>query len=351
MEADKSCLRFTPEFTIDCHENRFPYLRGSMSKFHPERIIGTFGGETPGPLILVIGALHGNEPAGVKALEMVFEALELERRDNPEFQFQGKLVGLLGNAQGFLLGQRFVEQDLNRMWTPELVAEINASEDESLSAESQEVRHLYDCIAAEFKSLNAEKSVFLDLHTTSADGGIFSIPTDEGESLLLAKHLGAPAIVGLQESISGTLLGFAITGAFSPNTASHQSPISNKPICVAFEAGQHDSPFSISRSAIALVRCLRTMNCIAPDGLLNFAESITLPFLNYVPPVVRFRYAHHIEASDGFKMRAGYANFQPIQQGEHLADDVHGPVLSPDKGLILMPLYQAKGSDGFFIVQ
>ena len=348
-----------------------------MSQLHLKRIIGTFGGERPGPLVIAIGALHGNEPAGVKALEMVFDALELERRDNPDFQFKGKLVGLIGNAKAFLLRQRFVDQDLNRMWTPEYLEEIEHTTPTTPSAEHHEVKQLFDCISTECQAFSAEKRIFLDLHTTSADGGIFSIPTDEDQSLQLAKYLGAPAIVGLQESISGTLLGFAIQGGFCFTRRSfpaHQAsagesegglPVTNKPItftrrsfseggqpiCVAFEAGQHDSPHSISRSAIAIVRCLRTMGCIAQQDLTNFADSLTLPFLNYVPPVVRFRYAHHIEAKDGFKMRAGYANFQPIQQGEHLADDVHGPVLSPEKGLILMPLYQAKGSDGFFIVQ
>ena len=318
-----------------------------MSKQHPARIIGTFGGQTPGPIIIAIGALHGNEPAGVRALEMIFEALELERRDNPAFEFKGKLVGLIGNAQAFLLRQRFLENDLNRMWTTEQVSEIRTHHDEELSAENREVLQLFDCITTECQAFSAEKRIFLDLHTTSADGGIFSIPTDEHKSLQLAKHLGAPAIIGLQESISGTLLGFAIDGGFCPDT---QAEIP-APTCVAFEAGQHDSPHSITRSAIAILRCLRTAGCIEPESLAGFAGTLTLPFLNYVPPVVRFRYAHHIEASDEFKMRPGYANFQPIQQGEHLADDVHGPVLSPEKGLILMPLYQAKGSDGFFIVQ
>jgi succinylglutamate desuccinylase len=337
------------------------------------RTIGTFEGELPGPLIIVIAALHGNEPAGVQALEMVFEALEHERRDNPDFQFHGKLIGLIGNTQAYLLRQRYMEQDINRMWNAELLEDIKSSEQENLTAEHREVKHLFERISAECQSTTSESIVFLDLHTTSAEGGVFSIPTDEGESLQLAKHLGAPAIVGLQASIRGTLLGFAIEGGFTNSPAfaparqgsaggkamagkqSTNPPITNPPItiplCVAFEAGQHESPHSVSRSVIAVVRCLRVMHCVASNDLAEFSENLTLPFLTYVPPVVHFRYAHHIEASDEFKMRLGYSNFQPIQQGEHLADDVHGPVLSPEKGLILMPLYQPKGSDGFFIVQ
>ena len=309
------------------------------------RTIGTFEGEIPGPRIIAISAIHGNEPAGVRALEMVFKALKQERSSNPAFQFRGKLLGMIGNLQAFQLNQRFLEQDLNRMWAINKLDEINASTSGDLTAESREVRDIFDYISVECQSSTTEPTVFIDLHTTSAEGGVFSIPTDEADSLVLAKHLGAPAIIGLQGTIPGTLLGFAATGGFST-----QSP-ATLPICIAFEAGQHESPHAISLTAHAIVQCLRTMGNIEQNGLAEFSESLHLPLPAYVPPVVRFIYAHHIAAEDKFKMRPGYVNFQPVQQGEHLADDRHGPVLSPDKGLILMPLYQARGSDGFFIVQ
>lgn len=309
-----------------------------------DRLIGRFEGDYPGPLVVVVGALHGNEPAGVQALQQVFAALEQERKRRPEFRFCGQLVGYVGHLQAFQQETRFLTQDLNRVWTPEFLAESQAFAKHTVQAEHREVLELWQAISAIRSGQAAEKTVLLDLHTTSADGGVFSIPTDEAESLELAKHLGAPAIVGLQASISGTMLGFAKSGGFAP-------VLPKSTLCVAFESGQHESQHSVGRAAMAVLRCLRAMGNLAPEGLADFGENFALPVLSSVPPVVRFRYAHPIEAGDGFKMRPGYVNFQPISQGEHLADDVHGPVLSPDNGLILMPLYQAKGSDGFFIVQ
>lgn len=320
-----------------------------MLQDHSERIIGIFEGTSEGPLILVVGALHGNEPAGVHALELLFEQLEKERRDTPGFQFRGTLVGIIGNLQGYRLRQRFLEQDLNRLWIKDFVEAIRVSDPETLKAEALETKQLSACISEVLQSYQTTHTIFLDLHTTSAEGGIFSIPTNEGESLKLAEHLGAPAILGLHGSIQGDLMGFATLGGFS--SAESPSGTTSPPVCVAFEAGQHESPQSVTRSAIAVIRCLRRMHCISQDVLVEFAARLSLPFMSFVPPVVRFRYAHHIEVADEFKMRPGYVNFQPIQAGEHLADDVRGPVLSPDNGLILMPLYQAKGSDGFFIVQ
>ena len=50
-------------------------------------------------------------------------------------------------------------------------------------------------------------------------------------------------------------------------------------------------------------------------------------------------------------MRPDYKNFQRIKKGEKLAFDDSEEVSSPDDGLILMPLYQKRGEDGFFLVK
>jgi succinylglutamate desuccinylase len=315
-----------------------------MSVHPSQRIIGSIEGDAPGPLLIVIGALHGNEPAGVQALEMVFEALENVRKENPSFVFRGKLVGLVGNRQGYLIRQRFLKQDLNRVWTREYLELTQATPEHELKAEPLEVIELYHLISNEVSQKDWEKIVLLDLHTTSAEGGLFSIPTDESESLALARHLGAPAILGLFSSVGGTLLGFAEQGGFATSGA-------KRPIGVAFESGQHESQQAIYRAAASIVRCMRAIGNLQDEDLPDFMETIALPVLASIPPVLHFCYAHHIKPEDAFRMRPGYMNFQQIRKGEHLADDVNGPVLAPEDGLILMPLYQAKGADGFFIVR
>ncbi len=39
------------------------------------RYIGSFEGKEKGPLLIGIAGMHGNEPAGVDALERIFELL------------------------------------------------------------------------------------------------------------------------------------------------------------------------------------------------------------------------------------------------------------------------------------
>ena len=50
-------------------------------------------------------------------------------------------------------------------------------------------------------------------------------------------------------------------------------------------------------------------------------------------------------------MKEGFKNFDRIEKGQLLATDRHGNILSPTDGLILMPLYQKQGENGFFIVR
>ena len=307
------------------------------------RKIGQYGGALPGTLVLAFGALHGNEPAGVHALKEVFRMLDNERSVHPGFVFHGKFVGFIGHLQAFHNNVRFLDQDLNRIWEPSFVEKLLREKKSDQTGEALEVVEIFESIRAEILAFPAKEIVLLDLHTTSADGGIFSIPTDETGSLALARDLEVPVILRLQDSIEGPLLKFAAAGHF------HTTPA--KVSAVAFEAGQHEDPQSVQRSVAAVISCLRAAGCFRRGDMKSPHDTLLQKASVQAPPVVVLRYVHHIKPGDCFKMRPGYLNFQEIRKGEHLADDINGPIFSPLNGLILMPLYQPKGTDGFFIVQ
>ena len=84
-----------------------------------ERIIGRYDGREKGPLLVCLGSIHGNEPAGTKALELMFKMLEDEPITNPSFCFNGRLLGLRGNLRAIQAGKRYLQKDLNRQWTVE----------------------------------------------------------------------------------------------------------------------------------------------------------------------------------------------------------------------------------------
>src|SRR5262245_58098613 len=95
------------------------FAAGSSAVPRFDRELGSYGGSAPGPLVIATGAIHGNEPAGVRALVSVLGAL---RAAAPPFR--GRVVGFAGNLEALRQGVRYLDRDLNRAWRPERLAEL-----------------------------------------------------------------------------------------------------------------------------------------------------------------------------------------------------------------------------------
>ena len=303
------------------------------------RIIGRYTGDSRGPLLLCLAGVHGNEPAGVLALELIFSMLELEPLANPGFRFRGRIVGLLGNRQAFALGERYLERDLNRMWTSDNLRRVNRSPESDLKAEDLELKELHQVIQAEIDDYQPQQMILLDLHTTTAHGGIFSIATDHPDSLRIAVELHAPVIKGMLRGIYGTVLHYFNRDNFNFET-----------IAVAFESGQHEDPLSVNRAIAGITNCLRTIGCVRSDDVENRHDELLIQYSKALPKVAELIMSHPVKPGDGFRMEPNYTNFQPVKKGELLARDKNGPILAPADACILMPLYQKRGEDGFFLV-
>ncbi|HHH52503.1 MAG TPA: succinylglutamate desuccinylase, partial [Bacteroidetes bacterium] len=73
---------------------------------HSTRIIGEYTGNERGPLVILFGNMHGNEPAGTKAIDLMIKMIEVEPVTNPKFKFKGKILGLIGNLEATKKGIR-----------------------------------------------------------------------------------------------------------------------------------------------------------------------------------------------------------------------------------------------------
>jgi succinylglutamate desuccinylase len=313
-----------------------------------QRKIGHYEGDEHGDLIIAIGAMHGNEPAGVYALQMLLDMLEKEPLRNAAFRFQGRLVGLVGNIQALERRQRFVKKDLNRQLT---VENINNLRSNSLSKpvevppqykpafEDLELMELIEAIENEIITYRPNRLIILDLHTTSADGGIFSIVSDDPESLALAETLHAPVVLGLIGSVGGSTLHYFTEQNMGIPT-----------VAVAFESGQHDDLYSTRRAVAWLVHALRSVGAISTHDVENRHEIILKNYSRDLPKTMQFIDSHPISPMDEFKMFGNFRNFQPVRKGEILAKDRNGFIVAPQDCRVLMPLYQTQGSDGFFLV-
>ncbi len=307
---------------------------------YTERLIGKYSGQQKGPLLICLGGMHGNEPAGVAALEVLFSLLEREPLSNPGFSFRGRILGLRGNVRALRNGTRFIDKDLNRLWTAEQIGRAKTAAPGSLLAEELELLELITLIEAEIASYQPERIVLLDLHTTTASGGIFSIATDEPESVRIAVELHAPVVKGMLNGIQGTTLHYFNSETFGRPTSG-----------ICFESGQHSDPLSVNRAIAATINCMRTLGCVRPEDVENRHDALLIEYSRGLPKVLELVMCHTIQPGDAFRMMPDYENFQPVRKGEVLAHDRHGPIRARENGRILMPLYQKQGDDGFFLIR
>ena len=169
-----------------------------MNGLRTDRRLGRYAGKQ-GPTLLVVGGIHGNEPAGVLAAQDVLAQLE-----EGGIEVAGSLAAVAGNVGALAAARRYLVRDLNRCWLPEDIARLAthpASDDDPEYAEMRALAAVIDEEAAQ-----AERLVILDLHTTSGDSPPFSLMSDTLRNRRLARALPVPVILGLEENVDGTLL-------------------------------------------------------------------------------------------------------------------------------------------------
>lgn len=310
-----------------------------MLKANNERVIGFYDGEVKGPLFICFGAMHGNEPAGVKAIKLVQKMLEVEHIRQPEFKYKGQFLGLIGNLEAYKNEVRFHKRDLNRMFSKAYIDKLKNSI-LPLMYEDKELLELDKIVRESIQQYEPDKVIILDLHTTSSFGGIFTICRDDENAIKIGSALHAPIVLGMLEGLSGTTLHYFTEDHF-------EKPI----IPITFESGQHEETLAINRAVAGIINCMKAIGALEPNIVENHHEEILLDYSEGLPAVTRLLSVHAISAEDNFVMKPGYVNFQQVKKGEVVAEDKNGPISLSDEGRILMPLYQEKGEDGFFLIK
>jgi len=308
-----------------------------------ERVVGTYSTGRQGPLFVVTGGIHGNEPAGIAAVRRVLD--ELATRALP---LRGKLLALAGNLRALGIGDRYVDLDLNRAWTRERVAALERGESPGPESESVDQVELHEAVRRTMAEGEWDEVVLVDLHSTSADGAPFTIIADTLQNRRVAFSCPIPALLGLEERVDGTLLSFVAEEGH---------------VAICLEGGQNDAPSTVDHHEAALWLMLVAAGALEAEDVPELEErrAVLEKTAWGLPRVVEVRYRFPIPPGFRFHMIPGYANFDIVPRGEHLADVELEPdvgfaenerieeVRSPAAGLLLMPRYQGQGDDGFFL--
>ena len=288
------------------------------------------GGEG-GPTLVVVGGLHGNEPAGLVAARQVVADLE-----KAETGFRGEIVVLAGNLRALERSVRYQHRDLNRVWTPERIRELR--ETGAIAGgnpEDLEQRELLEAIDAILAGIQGE-AYFLDLHTSSAEGCPFLTVGDTLRNRRFAMKFPLPLILGLEEQLEGSLLEYLNNRGM---------------VTLGVEAGQHDAPTSVDHFMAAVWLGMVSAGMLQAQELpaLDRYRKLLAAAASGMPRVVEVRYRFAITPADDFRMQPGYANFHHVRKGELLARDRAGDIRAILAGMVLLPLYQGQGDDGFFL--
>eukprot|EP01082_Thalassiosira_pseudonana_P003863 g3094.t1 g3094 contig12:1405201-1406784(-) len=275
--------------------------------------------------VLVLAGIHGNEPCGVDAINLLLQRKALfsghptvnaqELTFNEKWQPMDELFDsltvefLVGNPTALQNNTRFMKKNLNRLFDIHTLCNDASAEEEGYTEELQRARIIAESIR------NAD--FVLDVHSCSADVASFALPSSSYLSEEVAELLPVRYVV---ESLAhmtldgGTTLDCALL---------HDVP----GVCV--ECGQHNHP-DVTARAVSIISSFLALQLLDDDGSfapLNQTEK---------PLVVRCDSAERVGL--GFEWLNQYEEFSFVPENSPVFRDERGDVFSPEGGAyIIMP--------------
>lgn len=295
-----------------------------------ERLIGHLKGLQTGPTVVFFAGIHGNEPAGVIALDRTFD--RLKKSSNT---FCGELFGISGNLTALSKQVRFINEDLNRIWLPNRFGSSTVERSKS-SVEEKEMYELNDYITDILKT-TSPPHYFIDLHTTSGQTPPFVVMNDSLLNRRFTSNYPLPIILGIEEYLEGALL-------------SHINEMGY--VSFGFESGQHNDKKAILNAENFILYTLgltgfyrmKAEEIKERKSKLKQSGSIKNRFYEIY-------HQHKIEKGTLFKMLPGFRNFEHVPRKTSLAINGSGLITTEKKRQLFMPLYQKKGSEGFYYIR
>jgi len=284
------------------------------------RQIARLHAEAAGSTLIVVAGLHGNEPAGILAAQRVLARVERE-----QLLRAGEVVALAGNLPALALQKRYLARDLNRVWL-----DAPAEEDSESRQRTELEAAIHAVIAA-----RRGRVIVLDLHTSSAAGVPFAVFGDTLAQRDFAGGLPIPAVLGLNEILDGAMCQFWAQ---------------RDCLCLAVEGGQHQAADTISNLEAVILLCLHRAAMLDSRAQRWIAEARAQldRQRSGLPRLLEVLERHGITDADRFQMEPGFRNIDVVKRGQLLARDCRGELRARKDGLVILPLYQGRGDDGYF---
>ena len=292
------------------------------------RIIKKIEGDKSGPTMVFFGGIHGNEKSGVYALQQALKPID-------KTKVNGTIYAIAGNIKALSQNFRYIDQDLNRIWTFENIKKIKNKT--VLNNEEQELLELLEILESILEASNTPL-YFIDLHTTSSKTLPFITINDALINRTFSKQFPVPIVLGIEEYLEGPLLSYINQMGY---------------VSLGFESGQHDDIQSVQNNIAFIKLALVFADCLKRENVEDYEAHYKLleEQGKFKSHFFEIAYLFSISKSDNFKMYPGFDSFQTIKKGEKIATNNKSEITSDYDARIFMPLYQKKGAEGFFVIR
>ncbi len=269
-----------------------------------ENII-TIDSNKKGPVVTIMGGVHGNEPCGVDAINMLKDSLKIKN---------GKVHLIFGNPRAIENNVREMELNLNRSFRDDK----NMSDFEKGTYEYARSRKIMPYLD--------ESDVLLDIHSTSAKGTPPFIICSE-KSMEIAKYFPYDYVCdGFDNFHSGS-------------TDYYMSK--NRKIGICIECGYHKDVGAKKLS----MECVENLL-----DLLGMVENKSKHNINSNQNKLIARSIYKTKTNE-FVLTKDFANFEEIKKGQHIATDGVEKIFSDKDQVILFAHNRDKSKqEGFLLL-
>ncbi len=333
------------------HPSRFsqtkPLMTNLSEPHHSQFKSISYTGIKPGLRLIILGAVHGNETCGTRAINRVLADLD----ENRLVIESGSVTFVpITNPLAYQRHERTGDRNLNRNLHP--VEKPHDFED-----------HLANWLCP----LLARHDVLLDLHSTRAQNPPFAMlgPEDNSESLQPFAHQKKERALALRLGVNRFVDGWLSTYAKGVERRFHESnalgsklnPLNTDPrygvgtteymrsvggYSITLECGQHDDPASPD---------------VGYQAILNTLAHLGLTASPSPEPVTHYEALHMYEVFDrshpGDTFSRAWASFDPLRTGDVIGVRHDGSrILAAADGCILFPDARAEpGNEWFYLAK
>lgn len=301
---------------------------------HPEVLHWhTWAALAPGPSLVVLGAVHGNEVCGAHAVARTIDDLTHGRLR----LLRGRLTLVpVANPLAFAQNTRGGERNLNRRFMPQ--------------AAPQDYE---DRVTCQLAPLLAQHEVLLDLHSFHTPGDPFAMvgPRDNrgarepfaraAEEMALARALGAQQVVqGWLEVYDHAA---SLRGALPDDEGigTNEYMRSQGGYAVTIECGQHEDPEAIDVAMRAIQGALAHLDMAHVPAPPRFAG-----------PAARLKHVV-LRADPRDRLVRDWHSFDRVEPGDVIAERADGtPITAAQAGCVLFPHPEAEvGQEWFYLAE